>query len=119
MQFFCGNGYSEEFTRNMTKVIESINSETMVHVTIGQDMLCEYCPNLIDGICVSQGKVADLDSAVAEVCGFESGDTITAHEFLGTAKERIIMTEKFDLICYECEWNKICKKVKQKILDFS
>ena len=103
----------------MTEIIASINSETKVHVTTGQDMLCEHCPNLIDGMCISQGKVACLDSAVAEICGFEFGETINIHEFLGTAKERIIITEKFDLICAECEWNKICQNVRQKILDFS
>lgn len=109
MQFFCGNGYSKEFTENMKYIIDSINEQTKIEVTLGKDMLCEKCPNLKNGKCVSDKKVADYDNKVLKLCGFKYNDIISAEQFFSQAREKIIDRNKLSTVCKNCQWIKLCK----------
>ena len=109
IQFFCGNGYSKEFTENMQCIIDIINKQTKVKVTLGKDMLCEKCPNLKNGKCVSDKKVSDYDNKVLELCRFNYGDIISAEQFFSQAKEKIIDCNKLSTVCKNCQWTQFCK----------
>lgn len=110
IQFFCGNGYSKEFTENMKCIINSIDANTKVKVTFGKDMLCEKCPNLKNGKCISDKKVSEYDNRVIELCNFKYGDVVTADTFFSQAKMNIIESNKLTKVCKDCQWINICNK---------
>ena len=47
MQGFQGHGYSEEFSQNMSEVIEYLksNQEQIIEITDDVDVVCKYCPH--------------------------------------------------------------------------
>lgn len=110
IQFFCGNGYSKEFTQNLQYIIDNINKQTKVEITLGRDMLCEKCPNLKNGKCISDKKVCEYDNKVIELCDFKYGDTVTADKFFTQAKNNIIDCNKLSMVCKGCQWINICNK---------
>ena len=52
--FFRGKGYSEEFVRNMTDVVNMLRSDPYVTVTCQADVICRACPGNLDGKCTSE-----------------------------------------------------------------
>lgn len=109
--FFEGKGYSREFTENMTDVIEFLNRENPVtEITLKSDMICRKCPNLRDGICLSEIKVSQYDLKVMELCGMSDGTVIRWSDFCKTVHEKIISVGKLKEVCTDCQWLYICEK---------
>ncbi len=108
LQFFCGNGYSEEFVRNTYRILELLREDHEIVVADGADDLCGCCPLLENGICVNYENTSLLDRAVEGICGFSAGDRLTAGEFFGAAREKVILVGKQKEICGDCRWSRLC-----------
>ena len=50
LQFYRGEGYSEDFVKNLESVLEKAR-ERGVLIVEGADDVCRSCPYLIDGKC--------------------------------------------------------------------
>lgn len=83
---FKGNGYSEEFCRNMHKIKERIERGAEYEIVFSADDVCAFCPNLIDGVCIDEEKVLRYDK---------------------------LSIQKKDIseICADCGWYDICKNI--------
>ena len=111
IQKFTGHGYSEAFTRHMTRLVTELKAhpESMITITCGCDTPCAVCPNNIDGVCTSLEKVAGMDAGVLEVCGLAYNESIPWGDLARLARERIFETENFYEICASCQWFDLCK----------
>lgn len=111
INFFEGKGYSPEFAENMTAVIELLNRENPeIEITLNNDIICEKCPNLTDGICRSIEKVSHYDKKVMDLCGFSDGERIQWKDFQKKVSDRIITAGKLHEVCSHCSWLYICEK---------
>lgn len=111
IQFFVGHGYSSEFVSEMTKTIRILNTENpLLTLTNGCDVICEYCPNNIDGICNSECKVGRIDRRCLESYGLDFGDKLFWLDLKALAREKIISQNKIPDICLDCQWRSLCGK---------
>lgn len=131
MRAFQGMGYSEEFTKNMEKVIKEIklynkfyNKEddtnhlddfekenSKVRIVFSLDSLCKKCPNNIENnICTSEEKVNELDAKVCYHFNLQEG--IYVYKELENLVYKNMTEEIFDDICKGCSWYDManCKK---------
>lgn len=109
-QFYEGKGYSAEFTDHMGRVIRAFSErpDTPVRLTLSADVVCERCPNNVEGICQSAEKVTRYDAAVLNACDLRDGDELPYADFAARVKERILDAGLRRRICGDCEWDAIC-----------
>jgi len=73
LNFFRGEGYSEEFIKNICEVIK----KEKVEIVAGPDDVCEKCPYLLDGKCASNEYTDEMilvqDREALRVLGFKPG----------------------------------------------
>lgn len=109
--FFEGNGYSSDFTRNMAEIIATLKGDDpVIELNSGTDIICQSCPENLDGRCASFEKVLNYDKAVLAHCGLENGRFIRWSEFSRIINEKIILCNKRIFICKDCQWDEICDK---------
>lgn len=117
MAYFQGHGYSEAFTAHMTSLVRQLRSTpVVVRLTAGGDDVCACCPNLVDRVCTSCGKVEQYDLEVLTRCGLQEGDSLPASDFFRLVRERILEPGKRAEICGNCQWSALCMGEPQ---DFS
>lgn len=68
-------------------------------------MICEKCPNNIQGVCVTAQKDAEYDRKVLLQCGLAEGEVLPFAEFLSGVKEKIELHE----ILGDAETMKYCE----------
>ena len=116
---FQGKGYSPEFIKNFSALMERLcapdGDTVMIHVTEHTDSICSPCPHREALLCREQEKIMLLDRAHADILCIQPGEKIS----WGEAKERIrthMTLEKFHTACAPCEWKKygICEKTLRK-----
>lgn len=83
---FNGRGYSDAFSRNMAEIKKRFESGEQYEIVFSADDICIACPNLKNGICISQEKVERYDRLTEK-----SG------------------TSDISGICSDCAWYFICK----------
>ncbi|MDE6679621.1 MAG: DUF1284 domain-containing protein [Ruminococcus sp.] len=102
--FFEGKGYSEDFTENMTAVIDSLNRENPeIEITTKRDIICRCCP-CTD--CLE--KALSYDLKVMEICSLSGKMRWT--DLRKTIEEKIIAEKRLNEICGNCQWFYICEK---------
>ncbi len=107
--FFEGKGYSVDFVRNMTAVIEMLErDDPEIVLTVGEDIICGNCPNNRTHICESSEKVVRYDGAVLELCGLAAGDAVRWSDFRSAVFDRIISPGRLSEVCGGCQWYNIC-----------
>ncbi len=120
MQGFQGLGYSKEFTRNMTLISEKIqkNPSFFIKIIIEADSICEYCPNLLDGLCNlemdSLKLISSMDSLVLKSLKMESGSVISSVQLKNLASS--LTPKKVEKICGDCSWRADCLYFQEKCL---
>lgn len=113
--FFRGNGYSPEFTANMTNIISRLDLEDpLVTLTDGTDMICGSCPHNSGGICKSEEKVVKFDKAVLDACGLDYPGNIQWKIFKDLVSQNIIIPGKRSFICGSCQWNDLCTAIENE-----
>jgi len=107
--FFCGHGYSEAFTRNMTETLVRFQQENpWITLTVGTDCICEHCPHCHAHRCDTAEQVKRYDLAVLARCGLTDGCTLHWKEFCAKVHTSILSCGKLEQICGDCAWYKIC-----------
>ncbi|MBE6627032.1 MAG: DUF1284 domain-containing protein [Ruminococcaceae bacterium] len=100
ISFFRGEGYSNEFTSHMARIVSELSADPLVEIISATDELCEKCPsNMGDGICQTEEKVARYDSEVLRYCGFSAGEVMPYSAFSSIVREKIILCGKREEIC--------------------
>ncbi len=106
--FFRGEGYSSDFTANMTSVIARLNDGCAIQLTSGDDCICSACPNNCGGICASEQKVQRYDARVLALCGIKAGVRMEWNDLADLVRSRIIDRGLMNTVCGDCEWAYIC-----------
>ncbi|MGM9520964.1 MAG: DUF1284 domain-containing protein [Oscillospiraceae bacterium] len=115
IQKFTGHGYSTDFTKHMTELVDSLRSSSpVISLVEGCDELCSHCPNNECGKCASLQKVDSMDRAVLALCGLCYGDSAVWPELSAAAREKILDTDGFSAVCGDCQWYKLCKNTKTR-----
>ena len=68
--FYIGKGYSEDFVKNMTKIIFLLQKDknNKIKFITSCDDLCKHCPNKINNICYYNDNVNKLDQSCIKIC---------------------------------------------------
>ena len=110
LSFFEGKGYSDTFTRHMGQVQKMLEANPGITVAAQSDMICEKCPNLKEGQCLSAGKVRSYDKEVLARCNLQENQEISWKEFHRLVEENILSKGKRKEICRDCQWEEICSR---------
>lgn len=109
IQFFVGEGYSREFVQSMSRVIQILHTENpIIELSDKCDVVCGNCPNNINGNCLAEQKVSDIDKRCLAEYGLAVGDKIRWHDLEILAYQKIIRQHLLPSVCRNCQWNTIC-----------
>lgn len=114
LAYFEGKGYSQGFAEHMGKILELLERDVQVCLTVGGDMICSACPNLKEQICVTADLVAEYDRKVLLLCGLQENETISFAEFIEKVENLILKPGKRKKICGNCQWDGICSSRKSR-----
>ncbi|MGF7118656.1 DUF1284 domain-containing protein [Methanobacterium oryzae] len=113
MQGFQGYGYSKEFSQNMAKIIDILNSDDKQEIEIIAecDIICSCCPHLLEGKCfknpMADAEIIEMDLKVLEKLGLESGIIFEANEIFTLINETL-NSDNIHSICRNCRWKDKC-----------
>ncbi len=107
---YIGKGYSEEFVRNMEKVIARLHGNEGFSPVFSCDEICRCCPYNENGTCLAFVKVDRYDQAVARLLQLQNGKIYRYADIADEVRKRIFATEMFREICADCSWSGICHK---------
>lgn len=110
IRYFEGKGYSDSFVKNMTSLIEQLNSDTEIMLVCEKDEVCKCCPNHENKQCNFQDKVLRYDRSVLEAIGGREYDRMTYGQFHSRIQEQIMNENRFFQICGDCEWSELCHR---------
>ena len=111
IRHFEGVGYSEEFVRNMERLIQFLEEDTPIQLTDGADEICACCPYLEKKGCRTKEKVDRYDKKVLEAVGLVPKTVITYQAFREKIKEAIVKPQKEREICGYCRFAHICQQI--------
>lgn len=111
IRHFDGVGYSEEFVRNMERLIQFLEEDTPIRLTDGEDEICACCPYLEKKECRSKEKVDRYDKKVLEAAGIMAETTMTYGAFQKKIKVCIADSLKEKEICGDCGFAHICHQI--------
>lgn len=116
IQHYVGQGYSNQFTENMSRIIESLKNNPKQDIILSSttDVLCDFCPNNQNGVCESEEKVAGYDRTCLSLCGFYDGQQLSWDLFKKTIAKTIIDGSKLRDVCIDCSWLQLCEKVAER-----
>ena len=106
--FFQGKGYSNEFTAHMGEIIQKLENNPTICISTQTDIICCKCPNSKHGLCETESKVIEYDRQVLKHCGLSEGMTIPYADFKKAVYESILIPNKREEICRNCQWNELC-----------
>jgi len=109
LQFYRGEGYSDEFVENLKKVVDTAKKHGILIVE-GADDVCNHCPYLVGGKCMyrenADKEIRCLDSLAMALLKTAPGKTITWKEVEETIPE--IIEEWREKACKSCDWREVC-----------
>lgn len=73
------------------------------------DIICAACPNNA-AECLCEHKVRGIDRRCLEELNLKFGDTIRWNMLKSLAHDNIIVKNKLDVVCRDCQWSDICQK---------
>lgn len=115
LQFFRGEGYSDEFVENLTHVVDRVTCEPALIVG-GVDNVCAACPELgPDSRCASESaggeaEVLRIDELALQVLDASVGERLS----LAEARERLeadatgVGSWRANA-CDGCSWERVCE----------
>ena len=123
LQFFRGEGYSEDYVANLHALLDRLAVERAETVGVADDV-CATCPELgADGLCASEAaggeeEIRRIDALAFELLELASGDRI----MLAETRERLAA----DAIgvgrwraeaCEGCAWESVCERGWARLVD--
>lgn len=120
IQGYMGNGYNENFTKNMDSIVNhlKLNPKSKITIIDSIDCICSECPNNINNThCQTQHKVKTLDSNIINSLKLKKNKTYTYNEILEILTNNLSI-ETFNHICSTCQWFKYgyCNDAMFKLL---
>lgn len=116
MQGFQGYGYGQDFQRNLSKIINYLDSNPhcRLKVVADADVICQECPHLKDGCCdkSSHPSVLEMDLKVFNKLEIEEGSINTAKNLFSKVNKTI--SGDIQEICGECSWKSKCLLYQSK-----
>ena len=107
---FQGYGYSEDFTKNMTKINDLRKSEgTKISIIDSCDDICKHCPNLKDGICTDRmqdKKIVEIDRNVLDK--IDENIEYNSIDLFKKVDEVFSTKKSVENICFNCIWHDKC-----------
>ncbi len=113
---FVGEGYSDDFSKNMTSVINLLKNNPKVKLKASVDDICKKCPNKFGNFCKDSDKVIDYDKKVLKAIGLNAGEIINWNEAKKLTCDIIFKNDRREEICGDCQWNNLCKEVEKERL---
>jgi hypothetical protein len=112
LQFYRGEGYSDAYVENLTRIVERAATERVVIVD-GADDVCAACPGLsAQGVCEDAGEelVGGLDGLALAVLGAEPGDALTLPEAREQLEADAFAVGRWRArACAGCSWEYVCE----------
>ncbi len=106
LNFFRGEGYSEDFIKNIYSVIGKEN----IVIVEGPDEVCARCPYLKDGRCASNEYTNEMiilqDKEALKLLKFKPGMVVAWSNISDKLPE--ILEEWKARFCGECGYRKVC-----------
>jgi len=112
LNFFRGEGYSEDFIKN----IHSVVRKEKVEVIEGADEVCARCPYLKDNRCSNYTEeiIVFQDKEALELLEVKPG-AIVDRKIIAAKIPGIIERWKVQF-CMECEYRRVCFNTKNETL---
>lgn len=110
IRFFQSEGYSDDFTKNMTTVIEKLQDNPLVTIVKSIDVICAKCPRNHHNLCLDSDKVCRYDKMVLNFCNLQENVDLRWYDYQKMITEEIMEKGKFSIICNDCHWRSICHK---------
>lgn len=111
---FVGEGYSDDFSKNMAKVIGQLKENSKVKLLADLDDICGPCPENLGTRCENDDLVKSYDKKVLEVLNLSEGEIYSWADIRKLACDIIFAKNRREEICGECQWNELCKEVEAK-----
>ena len=111
---FVGEGYSDDFSKNMAKVIGELKNNPKVKLLADLDDICGPCPENLGIRCENDDLVKSYDRKVLEVLNLSEGEIYSWADIRKLACDIIFAKNRREEICGECQWNGLCKEVEAK-----
>lgn len=109
--FFRGEGYTQEFVDNMSRIIEMLQENPKIKLVSGMDSFCRPCPNQVgEKGCTSEEKVCSYDQRVLELCNLRYGEYILWNDFSTIIQVEILEKGMRESVCGDCAWSHICSQ---------
>ncbi|MCX9013944.1 MAG: DUF1284 domain-containing protein [Candidatus Methanoperedens sp.] len=106
LHFFKGEGYSEEFIKNIYNVLKN----QKMKVADGADDICTKCPNLVEGKCASREysdeDIRAQDTEALRLLELEPGMVVGWQNIAEMLPP--ILDEWRARFCNECKYSKVC-----------
>ncbi|MDW7727331.1 MAG: DUF1284 domain-containing protein [Candidatus Methanoperedens sp.] len=106
LHFFKGEGYSEDFIKNIYNVL--LNQK--MQVADGADDICAKCPHLEEGKCASSEysneNIKAQDTEALMLLKLETGMVVEWENIAAMLPS--ILDEWNSLFCYDCGYRKVC-----------
>ena len=111
---FVGEGYSDDFSKNMAKVIGQLKENPKVKLLADLDDICGPCPENLGTRCENDDLVKSYDKKVLEVLNLSEGEIYSWADIRKLACDIIFAKNRREEICGECQWNELRKEVEAK-----
>ena len=122
LQFFRGEGYSEEFVANLEVLLGRLATEPATVVAVADDV-CAACPELgADGLCASdsaggEAEIRRIDALAFELLELEPRDRITLSEARSRLGADAIGVGRWRTeACRGCAWENVCERGWSRML---
>lgn len=112
---FEGKGYSEEFVKNMTHIVEGIKGRNEILLVTEPDLICESCPHKtkFNQCSLDDNQVEGKDERLLKTLQLEIQKSYNAYELFNLVRSNITK-EIFEESCSSCQWKRqgICSYEK-------
>lgn len=109
-----GEGYSDDFSKNMTEVIKKLRENPEVRLIKDLDDICKYCTENLGEVCQSQEKVKSYDEKVLTLLNLREDEKYFWENLRALTCDIIFSKDRREEICGACQWNELCKEVEGK-----
>jgi hypothetical protein len=115
LQFFRGEGYSEEFVESLTALLARLTTEPAEAVDTADDV-CATCPELgSEGLCESESaggedEIRRIDSLAFELLELSPGERVTLACIRDRlAADAVAVGRWRATACRGCAWENVCE----------
>lgn len=111
---FVGQGYSDDFSKNMTRLIKELEENPEVKLLADLDDICGPCPENLGHKCKNDDLVKSYDKRVLDFLNLTQDEIYSWEDIKKLACDIIFSKNRREEICRECQWNELCKEVEAK-----